>query len=211
MPAAAEPLLPPNIPMMLPSARPSNPWLFSRDLLGLDDVELHDPLGRLQLADLHGFAGLVHIAQIVGKRDFLQQIAQIAAFQHGEVRLRELQLPEIRDIVGQEPLRERRVVALHLAGNHDQRRPLHALVDVFDLLVGRRVGRRIRLLRGRRAGGGRWIPESRLCLNPVASRHQYQYRRRGASKLPMPCRFHIVLLMSDYCLRPAVASCTPAF
>mgnify|MGYP003353170686 CR=1 FL=1 len=58
----------------------------------------------------------------------------------------QLEFGEVGDVVGTELLREVGIVALDLAGNDHQRRPLLALVGVFDLLVGRLVGRLVGLL-----------------------------------------------------------------
>jgi hypothetical protein len=52
-------------------ARPSKALLVFGDLLGLEDVELDDPLRGLELAHLHGLARLLHVTQVVGQRDFL--------------------------------------------------------------------------------------------------------------------------------------------
>jgi hypothetical protein len=144
--------------------------LHLRDLLCLENVELHDPLGGLELADLHRLARLVRIAEVVGERDLVDQRPEVAALQHPEIGLGKLELRIVGDVVRAEFLRERRVVALDLARNHDQLRTSFPLVHVIDGLVGRYVGSGIRLLRRGGPGGRRRITERRLRRNVRAGK-----------------------------------------
>src|SRR5688572_8176959 len=62
------------------------------DLLGLQDVELDDPLGRLELAAAEHLARLVRIAEVVSKGEFVEQGAEIGALEHLEIGIGELDL-----------------------------------------------------------------------------------------------------------------------
>ena len=133
-----------------------------RDLLGLQDVELHDVLRRLELAHAEELARRLRIAEVVGERELIEQPAQIRALQHLEVRRRELELAEVGDVVRRELLQERCVVALDVARQHDERRALLVDVRVRDRLIGGLVGRGVGLLRRFLARRRRGVAERRL-------------------------------------------------
>ncbi len=132
------------------------------DLLGLQDVELHDVLGRLELAHAEELARGLRVAEVVGERELVEQRPEIRALEHLEVGGGHLDLAEVGDVVRRELLQERRVVALDLAGQDDDVRALLAGVRVGDRLVDRLVGRRVGLLRRRAAGGRRRVAERGL-------------------------------------------------
>jgi hypothetical protein len=91
------------------------------DLLGLQDVELDDVLRALELAHAQELARGLRIAQVVGERELVEERAEIRALEHLEVGVGKLDLAEVGDVVRGELLQERRVVALDLARQHDQR------------------------------------------------------------------------------------------
>ena len=161
------------------------PLLRGRDLLGLEDVELHDVLGGAQLAHAEVAARLVRVAEVVGEGELVQQRPEVGALEHLEVRLRELDLGEVGDVVRLELLDERRVVALDFARDHDQRRPLLGGVRVLDRPVDRPVGGLVRPLRGARTGvriGAAFRAPGGLGLRGARGREaaQDQSRKTGA-------------------------------
>jgi hypothetical protein len=128
------------------------------DLLRLEDVELDDVLRRLELAHAEELARRLRIAQVVRQLEFLEQRPEVRALEHLEIRRGELELAEIGDVVGREPLQKRRVVALDFARNDDERRSFLAGVHVFDGLVQRLVGRLVGALRRVAARVGDGLP-----------------------------------------------------
>jgi hypothetical protein len=132
------------------------------DLLGLQDVELHDVLRRLELAHAQELPGRLRIAEVVRERELVEQRSEIGALQHLEVGGGELHFAEIGDVVRRELLQERRVVALDLARQHHEHRPFLVGVGVDDRLVDRLVGGGIGLLRRRTPRRRRGIAEFRL-------------------------------------------------
>ena len=88
------------------------------DLLGLQDVELDDVLGGLELAHLQELArGIAGRPGCRRASNSFSSGAEVRALEHLEVGGRQLDLAEVGDVVRRELLQERRVVALDLAGD----------------------------------------------------------------------------------------------
>ena len=146
VPACAAPREPPNTPSspaICPSARPSKPCCAAATCSVFRMSNFTTYLVALELAHAQELARGVGVAEVVRERELVQQRPEVRALEHLEIGVGQLDLGEVRDVVRGELLQERRVVALDLARQHDQRRALLARVRVLDRLV-HRPDRRLR-------------------------------------------------------------------